>query len=102
MNTIAERKAAEEKAAEEERKAAEAKRLAEEKAKQDALMAQLEAQGKLAQTITLHELAGTVAIKMPRLHRRSESYRGKAWFSQVARVKVLLMAVQAHKAREGA
>lgn len=47
MNTIAERKAAEEKAAEEERKAAEAKRLAEEKAKQDALMAQLEAQGKL-------------------------------------------------------
>ncbi|ECY3268522.1 type IV secretion system protein VirB10 [Shigella sonnei] len=47
MNTIAERKAAEERAAEEERKAAEAKRLAEEKAKQDALMAQLEAQGKL-------------------------------------------------------
>ncbi|EMS1493479.1 type IV secretion system protein VirB10 [Salmonella enterica] len=47
MNTIAERKAAEEKAAEEERKAEEAKRLAEEKAKQDALMAQLEAQGKL-------------------------------------------------------
>ncbi|EJH0619427.1 type IV secretion system protein VirB10 [Salmonella enterica] len=47
MNTIAERKAAEEKAAEEERKAAEAKRLAEEKAKQDALMAQLQAQGKL-------------------------------------------------------
>lgn len=47
MNTIAERKAAEERAAEEERKAAEAKRLAEEKAKQDALMAQLQAQGKL-------------------------------------------------------
>ncbi|EOG1717621.1 type IV secretion system protein VirB10 [Salmonella enterica] len=47
MNTIAQRKAAEEKAAEEKRQAEEARRIQEEKDKQAALIAQLEAQGKL-------------------------------------------------------